>query len=777
MLTPSAETALLRANKLALEKQHEFVLLEHLLYCIAEADEGVLIFEALDAQAEDLVEEIDQYFEAKIEPSLERGEPEHSLALQRVLQRAVLHGQYSSALTIDIGDLLAAIFTEPESHAVYFLNKLGISRLDVLEAISHEEAVSISSEGISEDNDSESNSKKDPLKSFTENLTEKATKGEIDALIGREKELERLVQILSRRNKNNPILVGDEGVGKTALIEGLALRVAAYEVPDSLENLEIYSLDMGSLLANTRYRGDFEGRLKAVLKAITSRNSSGKNALLFIDEIHNLVGAGSTSGGSMDAANLLKPALGRGKLKIIGSTTLKEYKSHFVKDRALARRFHKVNVPEPSHKEAIQILKGISGYFEDFHSVNYSPEALEAAVKLSERYIRDSFLPDKAIDVIDEAGAIAKLAGSDKIGVEQVEKVVSQTAQIPPETLQSTERDKLAGLEAKLKQVVFGQDAAVSGIVKSIKRARAGLGNPNKPIGSFLFAGPTGVGKTEVARQLASSLGLELIRFDMSEYMEKHTVSRLIGAPPGYVGFDQDGLLTDAVSKHPHSVLLLDEIEKAHPDIYNILLQVMDNAQLTDSNGRISYFNNVILIMTSNVGSDEFYGKPIGFTEGTHSVDNSKIEKTFRPEFRNRLDMIVRFDSLSKETIAKVVDKFITELDSQLIEKKISLIISSEARDWLVENAYEPAFGARSLYRAIQKMVKDPLADELLFGSLKAGGTARVILEGSGDEAKLGLAIKPSSTNKSEGSKTKLSKTEECLKEESASPKKSKVTS
>ena len=731
MFEPNSEQAIIRATRLARDKRHEFICVEHLLYSLLEEEEITLIVEDCEVDPSGLMSNLENFFQEKMEtiPEDIEHDPEQSLGFQRVLQRAILHSQYSSSGSISVGDIFAAIFTEIESHAVFYLKQEGISRLDVLEAISHEEDYS------SLDNDSdeeeeiiefgEKKQKKDPLQEYTVDLIEKAELGEIDPLIGREKEIDRTIHILCRRNKNNPLYVGDQGVGKTALAEGLALRVVAKKVPEKLQKLRIFSLDMGALIAGTRYRGDFEARLKGVLKALDKID----DAVLFIDEIHTVVGAGATSGGSMDAANLLKPLLGKGKLRFMGSTTFEEYKNHFAKDRALARRFLKIDIVEPSKEETLEILKGLKSRFEEHHGVTYSEQALDSTVELSIKYINDKFLPDKAIDVLDESGAVASLKGLKTVEDTLVEKVISGIARVPAETVSSSDKAKLGNLESNLKQFVFGQDEALENVVRAIKRSRAGLGSITKPIGSFLFAGPTGVGKTEVAKQLASSLGLEMIRFDMSEYMEKHSVSRLVGAPPGYVGFEQGGLLTDSVTKNPHCVLLLDEIEKAHPDVFNILLQVMDNASLTDSNGRTASFSNVILIMTSNVGSEDFYGKPIGFSNEEHEVSHKIIEKTFRPEFRNRLDMIVKFGGLNEQTINKVIDKFITEIDTQLLTKNVSLLLTSEARAWIASNGFEPKYGARSLHRLIQRNIKDPLSDELLFGKLQKGGTARIVVK------------------------------------------------
>jgi len=751
MFDQDAENSIIRAARVASSWRHEFICVEHLLYALLEDTSIIELMIDCEVECSNLRNVLEDFFTAKLEslPKEALVDPGQSLGFQRVLQRAILHNQYSSADEISCGDLLAALFTESESHAVYFLKEQGLSRLDILESISHEESIEELQEFVDFDEDSEDElgrgKEENPLKLYTTNLNQKAEDGKLDPLIGREKELQRAIQILCRRTKNNPLFVGDQGVGKTAVVEGLASRLVEGKVPAKLQDLQIFSLDLGSLLAGTRYRGDFEKRLKGVVKCLEKI----ENSVLFIDEIHTLIGAGSTSGSSVDAANLLKPALSANTFRCIGSTTFEEYKNNFKKDPALSRRFLKIDVKEPSVEETIEILKGLRSYYEEHHAVSYEEKSLVRAAELSKKHLLDQFLPDKAIDVIDEAGAVKALGKKETdtqliVTPENVEQVVATMARIPAATVSSSEKDKLSQLGTRLRQVVFGQDEALNGVVKAIKRSRAGLGREKKPVGSFLFAGPTGVGKTEVARQLASVLGLELIRFDMSEYMEKHSVSRLVGAPPGYVGYDQGGLLTDAVTRNPHSILLLDEIEKAHPDIYNILLQVMDNASLTDTNGRIADFSNVILIMTSNVGSEGFYGKPIGFSGKAHSTNNTALEKTFRPEFRNRLDMIARFNGLSEETIHKVIDKFITEIDTQLLEKNVSVILSSEARTWLAENGFDARYGARSVQRIIQQQITDPLAEELLFGKLENGGTARIEIK---DDA-LHIKCEPSKRKK-----------------------------
>lgn len=749
MFDRNVEQILLRAAHIAQERSHEFLVLEHLLYAIAENEEGEKIITACGGNLASLKKNLDDFFETRIETQSSGADmhPQQTLGFQRVLQRAILHVKYSSKNVVGVGDLLAAIFTEPESHAGFFLNQEGISRLDILEYISHgfleddeDDAFGLTDD----DDDEEAEEASSPLDKYTVHLNKRAEEGKIDPLIGRDYEIERAVQVLCRRNKNNPLFVGDQGVGKTALAEGLALRVVEGDVPEKLHHIQIYALDLGSLLAGTKYRGDFEQRLKGVIKQLDGIDG----AVLFIDEIHTIVGAGATSGGTMDAANLLKPILTRGNIRCIGSTTFEEYKNHFEKDRALARRFLKIDVREPTIQETLEILRGLKSRFEDHHHVRFEDEALHAAATLSSKYLRDRFLPDKAIDVIDEAGAMLSLsseAPEDESAPRPVvtktliEAVVSKIARVPADTVNSDDKEKLQRLEPELKQVVFGQDEAIASVVQAIKRSRAGLGQENKPIGSFLFAGPTGVGKTEVAKQLAQTLGLELLRFDMSEYMEKHSVARLIGAPPGYVGFEQGGLLTDAIIRTPHTVLLLDEIEKAHPDLFNILLQVMDNAELTDNNGKKADFRNVIIIMTSNVGSESMYGSPIGFANDTPQIASGAIEKTFRPEFRNRLDMIVKFKPLSPEVIEKIVDKFVTEIDTQLHSRKASVVITSAARTWIAENGYEARYGGRSVHRLIQKKLKDPLADELLFGALQEGGTATLDVK----KGKLALSFAP----------------------------------
>jgi ATP-dependent Clp protease ATP-binding subunit ClpA len=656
------------------------------------------------------------------------------LGFQRVLQRAVFQVQSSGKKEVTGANVLVAIFSEQESQAVYFLNKQNVTRLDVVNYISHgiskihgdDEDQSVSSSQPDEESNPD-NAQKSPLESYATNLNELAKKGEIDPLIGRKDEVERTVQVLCRRRKNNPLYVGDAGVGKTAIAEGLAKKIVDKEVPEVLLDSTVYSLDLGALLAGTKYRGDFEKRLKALLNQLKKE----PGAVLFIDEIHTIIGAGSASGGVMDASNLIKPMLASGQLKCIGSTTYQEYRGIFEKDRALARRFQKIDVVEPTVDETVQILMGLKSRFEEHHNVRYTKQALQTAAELADRYITDRQLPDKAIDVIDEAGAIQRLMPVSKrkktIGVGDIEHIISKIARIPPKSVSRSDTELLKNLERNLKMTVFGQDEAIEQLSTAIKLARSGLGSEQKPIGSFLFAGPTGVGKTEVTRQLAMALGIELIRFDMSEYMERHTVSRLIGAPPGYVGFDQGGLLTEAINQTPHAVLLLDEIEKAHPDVFNLLLQVMDHGTLTDTNGRKTDFRNVVIVMTSNVGAELISRSSIGFAEQDHSTDSGEVlKRTFTPEFRNRLDGIINFAALTTETIAHVVGKLLVELEVQLESKNVTIEVDSEARTWLAENGYDKYMGARPMARLIKEKIKKPLANELLFGELENGGHVKV---------------------------------------------------
>ncbi|MBS1833080.1 MAG: ATP-dependent Clp protease ATP-binding subunit ClpA [Acidobacteria bacterium] len=731
MFDKAAERSIERATESAKERRHEYVCLEHLLFAIIETEDGAKLLGDLGAQIGALKEKLERFFHDKLDtvPPRRRYEPSHTVAFQRAVENAIVHIEFSSASKLTVGDLLASILNESDSHAAFFLNEQGVTRLKVLEHISHgaratEEPLSGGALG----GDSEDGPQQTPqqlLKQYTQDLNQKARDGRVDPLIGRESEIERAIQVLARRNKNNPLFVGDQGVGKTHLVEGIAQRIVDGKVPARLKHLHIYSLEMGSLIAGTRYRGDFEQRLKGIIQALEAIDG----AVLFLDEIHTIVGAGATSGGNLDAANILKPILTGGKIRCVGSTTFEEYKQYFQKDRALARRFLKIEILEPSIADTIKILEGLQSRFEAHHGVKYTPEALKTAAELAGKYINERLLPDKAIDVIDEAGAVVGLSGGKEVDALMVEQIVAKIAKIPEKTVSTSDKDRLRNLEPELKTVVFGQDNAIAAIAKSIRRSRAGLGQDQKPVGSFLFVGPTGVGKTELCKQLAKTLGIEMLRFDMSEYMEKHAVARLIGAPPGYVGFEQGGLLTDAIIRHPHAVLLLDEIEKAHPDLFNILLQVMDNASLTDTSGRKADFRNVILIMTSNAGSEGLTGKGIGYHERSAKQDMSAVERSFRPEFRNRLDMIVKFQPLPNEVVEKIVDKFVDEIRAKVKEQNVTIDLTPEARTWLARKGYSPQFGARSIGRLVQSELKDALADELLFGKLSEGGTATVDIE------------------------------------------------
>jgi ATP-dependent Clp protease ATP-binding subunit ClpA len=736
MLSKELEFTLNLAFKEAREKSHEFMTVEHLLYALIGNPSAAEVLRACGGNLEQLRQEVGKFLE-ETTPKLsadDSRETQPTLGFQRVLQRAVFHVQSSDKNEVTGANVLVAIFSEQESQAVYFLNKLDITRLDIINYISH---------GISKVNDqSEENlespieseapdsSAKQPLETFATNLNEMAAQGRIDPLIGRRSEIQRTIQILCRRRKNNPLFVGEAGVGKTALAEGLARMIVEGDVPKVLLNSTIYSLDLGSLVAGTKYRGDFEKRFKAVLSQV--RKEEG--AILFIDEIHTIIGAGAASGGVMDASNLMKPMLASGELKCIGSTTYQEYRGIFEKDHALTRRFQKVDITEPSVEETVTILKGLKKRFEEHHKVKYSMNALRSAAELADRYINDRHLPDKAVDVIDEAGAAQRLRPPSRrkktIGVNDIEKIIALMARIPEKSVSASDKETLRNLERDLKMVVYGQDPAIETLATSIKMSRSGLGNDTRPIGSFLFAGPTGVGKTEVTRQLARIMGLELVRFDMSEYMERHTVSRLIGAPPGYVGYDQGGLLTEAISKNPHVVLLLDEVEKAHPDVFNLLLQVMDHGTLTDNNGRKADFRNVVLVMTTNAGAHEMSRASIGFQHQDHSSDAMEaIKKLFTPEFRNRLDAIVQFKALDPTVIVKVVDKFIFELEAQLQEQQVTVEVNDAARLWLAEHGYDPKMGARPMARLIQRRIKKPLAEELLFGKLEQGGHLMIRVE------------------------------------------------
>ncbi|MFD1092175.1 ATP-dependent Clp protease ATP-binding subunit ClpA [Providencia vermicola] len=738
MLNQELELSLNVAFTKAKDSRHEFMTVEHLLLALLS---NISAREALEACKVDLValrQEL-EHFIAQTTPLLpenDNRDTQPTLSFQRVLQRAVFHVQSSGRSEVSGANVLVAIFSEQESQAAYLLRKHDVSRLDVVNYISH--GTVKGEESSSSDNDMSNNSapneeqpvSEDHMDNFTTNLNQQAKKGNIDPLVGRQAELERTIQVLCRRRKNNPLLVGESGVGKTAIAEGLAWRIEQDDVPDVMKGCTIYSLDIGSLLAGTKYRGDFEKRFKALLKMLEKDPKS----ILFIDEIHTIIGAGAASGGQVDAANLIKPLLSGGRIRVIGSTTYQEFGSVFEKDRALARRFQKIDIVEPTPEETIRIINGLKPKYEAHHDVRYTAKAIQAAVDLSIKYITDRHLPDKAIDVIDEAGARTRLVAPSKrkktIGVPEIETVVARIARIPEKTVSSSDKDKLKTLDSRLKMLVFGQDKAIEALSEAIKMNRAGLGLENKPVGSFLFAGPTGVGKTEVTVQLAKALDIKLLRFDMSEYMERHTVSRLIGAPPGYVGFDQGGLLTDAVIKHPHSVVLLDEIEKAHPDVFNILLQVMDHGTLTDNNGRKADFRNVIVVMTTNAGVQETQRRSIGFAEQDNSTDAmSEIKRAFSPEFRNRLDGIIWFNSLTPEIITQVVDKFIVELQAQLDEKGVSIEVSAAARRWLCEKGYDKAMGARPMARAIQDNLKKPLANELLFGSLTNGGSVSIGLD------------------------------------------------
>ena len=753
------EQSLHRALAAANERHHEYATLEHLLLSLLEDSDASAVMRACSVDVEvlkkNLIEYIDHELENLVSDNGEDAKP--TAGFQRVIQRAVIHVQSSGREDVTGANVLVAIFAERESHAAYFLQEQDMTRYDAVNYISHGIAKSAGlsdptkaprgaddeSEQQGRDNrdSADSKRKESALDAYCVNLNRKARDGRIDPLIGREAEVQRTIQVLCRRQKNNPLLVGDPGVGKTAIAEGLARKIIKGEVPEFLALATVFALDMGTLLAGTRYRGDFEERLKQVMKEIEQH----KNAVLFIDEIHTVIGAGATSGGAMDASNLLKPALAQGTLRCIGSTTYKEYRQYFEKDRALVRRFQKIDVQEPNVEDAIEIVRGLKPYFEEFHKIKYTNDAIKAAVELSARYIHDRKLPDKAIDVIDETGASQMLLPEGKrkksIGVKEIEATIATMARIPPKTVSKDDAEVLEHLETTLRRVVYGQDDAINALSSAIKLARAGLRDGDKPIGSYLFSGPTGVGKTEVARQLASALGVELVRFDMSEYMERHTVSRLLGAPPGYVGFDQGGLLTDAIDQHPHCVLLLDEIEKAHPDLYNILLQVMDHGKLTDHNGKQIDFRNVILIMTTNAGAADLSKSAYGFTRTKRQGDDVEaINRLFAPEFRNRLDAIVPFTHLPQEVIAKVVDKFIMQLEAQLADRNVTIELSDESRAWLVEHGYDEMMGARPMARVIQSSIKTPLADQVLFGRLKNGGTVRVVVVTDEDgESKLGF--------------------------------------
>ncbi len=751
MLSKTLEQSLQTASRIAHVKRHEFITVEHLLLALLDNNSAAEVLQACGADLEKLRKDLSHFLELTI-PLYESDNrnPEHTIGFQRVLNRALFHVQSSGKREVTGAHVLVALFSERESQAVYLLEQQDITRLDVVNYLSHgiskldDHGEFFTEEEEEEENEAAAAQRQNPLDAYTVNLNEQAIKGKIDPLIGRETEIQRALQILCRRNKNNPLLVGEAGVGKTAIAEGLAKLITEKKVPPIVENSVIYALDMGNLLAGTKYRGDFEKRLKAVLTELAKKPA----AILFIDEIHTIIGAGSTSGSAMDASNLLKPMLASGDIRCIGSTTFKEYRGIFEKDHALSRRFQKIEINEPSVDDAIKILKGLQSRFEAHHEIKYTSPAIHAAAELSARYINDRHLPDKAIDVIDEAGALQRLQSPSErkstIDVTEVENIIAQIARIPPKNVSVSDKELLRNLERDLKMVVYGQDEAIESLAQAIKLSRSGLGNSDKPIGSFLFAGPTGVGKTEVTRQLARIMGIELVRFDMSEYMERHTVSRLIGAPPGYVGFDQGGLLTEAINKNPYAVLLLDEIEKAHPDVFNLLLQVMDHGSLTDTNGRKTDFRHVIIVMTTNAGAEQASRASIGFKTQDHSTDMMEaIKRAFTPEFRNRLDVILQFKPLSPENIAYVVDKFIIELETQLEAQNVTIEINEAARQWLAKKGYDPKMGARPMARLIQNQIKKPLADALLFGELEHGGHVRIHEEN--DELKFEIAeAKPS---------------------------------
>ncbi len=749
MLSRNLEQTLHRALGLASDRRHEYATLEHLLLGLIDDTDAAAVLRACGVDLDKLRTDLTEFLDKDLAGlATDRpGDPKPTAGFQRVVQRAAIHVQSSGKDEVTGANVLVALFSERESHAVYFLQTQDMTRLDAVNFISHGIAKApgrsaprpvqgSEREGKESNNSSEEREEKpsrrgqDALSNYCVNLNKKAAAGKIDPLIGRDIEIERTIQILCRRTKNNPLYVGDPGVGKTAIAEGLAKRIIEGDVPEVLLKSTIFSLDMGSLLAGTRYRGDFEERLKAVITELEAH----PNAILFIDEIHTVIGAGATSGGAMDASNLLKPALASGNLRCIGSTTYKEFRNHFEKDRALVRRFQKIDVNEPSVADTIKILHGLKTNYENHHKVHYLDEAIIAAVELSAKYIHDRKLPDKAIDVIDEVGASRMLVPADQrrrdVTLKDVEDIVAKIARIPPKSVSTDDKETLRNLDRDLRSMVFGQDKAIDALSAAIKLARAGLRDPEKPIGNYLFSGPTGVGKTEVARQLASTLGIELIRFDMSEYMERHSISRLIGAPPGYVGFDQGGMLTDAIDQHPHAVLLLDEIEKAHQDLYNILLQVMDHGKLTDHNGKTVDFRNVILIMTTNAGASDLAKEAIGFgREGREGDDQDAIKRLFTPEFRNRLDAIITFAALSPEIVARVVEKFVMQLEAQLADRNVTIELSSAAKEWLAERGYERLYGARPLARVIQEHIKKPLAEELLFGKLVKGGSVKVTMK------------------------------------------------
>jgi len=737
-ISPEVEIAVSLATNEAARRRHEYVTVEHLLYALLFDDATALVVKSAGGDLPRLKKELERFMDEQLEQIGDddtiSSAPQLSIGVQRAIRRAAAHVQSSGKEEVTGANVLVAIFAERDSFAVSILETEGVTRLDVVAYVAHgitksDESADAEREGANAgEGEAAPQPKKDPLKAFTINLNEEAKEKRIDPLIGRKKEVERVIHILARRKKNNALLVGDAGVGKTAIVEGLARKIVEGEVPPAIKNSSIYSLDMGALMAGTRYRGDFEERVKQVVQALQKIDG----AILFIDEIHTIVGAGSTTGGTMDASNLLKPALASGRLRCIGSTTFEEFRSHFEKDRALSRRFQRVEVNEPSIEDTIEILKGLEKHYAEYHGVTFTPEAIEAAANLSAKYLHDRRLPDKAIDLLDEAGAGAKLNGKKVVDVVEVETVLARMAQIPPREISSDDRESLRNLDLELKKVVFGQDVAITHLVSAMKLARAGLRNPEKPIGSFLFTGPTGVGKTEVAKQLAKTMGINLVRFDMSEYMERHTVSRLIGAPPGYVGFDQGGLLTDAIAKTPHAVVLLDEIEKAHPDVFNVLLQVMDHGKLTDNNGKATDFRHTILLMTSNVGARDLARRAVGFGAGRSEGDAEReYKRMFSPEFRNRLDSRIEFNPLTPGVMSSIVDKFLRELDGQLLAKHVELEVTPAARSYLAEKGYDADFGARPLARVIQEEVKRPLGEELLFGKLEHGGRVEIDLDAS----------------------------------------------
>ncbi len=781
----SLEDTLHRALVLANERSQEYATLEHLLLALIDDTDAAAVMRACNVELDTLRRNLENYVDTELATLVTAtgDDSKPTAGFQRVIQRAVIHVQSSGREEVTGANVLVAIFAERESHAAYFLQEQDMTRYDAVNYISHgiakragaSETRSVS--GVEEDREQGGENKDgtDALEAYCVNLNRKAEEGKIDPLIGREAEVKRTVQVLCRRQKNNPLFVGDSGVGKTAIAEGLARKIVNSEVPEVLRECTIFALDMGTLLAGTRYRGDFEERLKAVVKEVEEYDG----AIMFIDEIHTVIGAGATSGGAMDASNLLKPALAGGTLRCIGSTTYKEYRQHFEKDRALVRRFQKIDVNEPSIEDAVKILKGLKPYYEEFHNIRYTNDAIRQAVELSSKYMSDRKLPDKAIDVIDETGASQMLVPESKrrktIGTKEVEETIASMARIPPKTVSKSDAEVLIDLSASLQRVVFGQDKAIEVLASAIKLSRAGLREPEKPIGNYLFSGPTGVGKTEVARQLADTMGVELLRFDMSEYMERHTVSRLIGAPPGYVGFDQGGLLTDGVDQNPHCVLLLDEIEKAHPDLFNILLQVMDHGKLTDHNGKSVDFRNVILIMTTNAGASDMAKPAMGFTQTKREGnDEEAINRMFSPEFRNRLDAVIPFAPLSVEVIQKVVQKFVMQLEAQLADRQVLIELTDKATDWLAKEGYDELYGARPLSRVIQENIKKPLADEVLFGRLVNGGTVRVVVErAEGGKSRLGFEYLTGDAEKAKPTKPKATRKKAATKKKPVAKKKS----